>query len=85
MGAPAAIGNEPLGVPKCYTITIRKAGTDPVMSHESHHHHHHPQGEAHPPAAIAPSILRLSAAQRLGMALALIAVIWAAVFWAMRP
>lgn len=55
------------------------------MSHESHHHHHHPQGEAHPPAAVAPSILRLSAGQRLGMALALIAVIWAAVFWAMRP
>ena len=50
------------------------------MSHE--HHHHHPQGQAHPPVAIAPSILRLSVVERLGIAFWLIAVIWAAVFWA---
>ena len=55
------------------------------MTHNhDHHHHHHPQGQAHPPAAVAASILRLSVMERLGIALVLIAVIWAAVFWAMQ-
>jgi hypothetical protein len=49
-----------------------------------HHHHHHPQGHAHPPAAIGPSILRLSVVQRLAFAAALTALVWAAVIWAMR-
>ena len=31
-----------------------------------------------------PSILRLSALQRLGVAARLIALLWAAAFWAMR-
>jgi hypothetical protein len=52
------------------------------MSHQ--HHHHHPHGHAHPPAVVAASILRLSVMQRLCIALAGIALIWAAVFWAMR-
>jgi hypothetical protein len=47
----------------------------------SAHHHHHP-GHIHPPAAAAPSLLRLSAIQRLGIAAALIALIWLAVYWA---
>ncbi len=47
------------------------------------HHHQHPQGQAHPSAAIAPSILRLSAAGRLAAAAILIALIWAAMLWAM--
>ena len=51
---------------------------------EQHTHHHHPQGHAHPPAAIGPSILRMSAAQRLCFAAVLIALVWTAVFWAMR-
>ena len=38
----------------------------------------------HPPAAVHPSILRLSVLQRLGFAAGLIALIWAAAFWAMR-
>jgi hypothetical protein len=46
------------------------------------HHHHHP-GEAHPPVTIAPSILRLSAVERLLGAAAVIVVLWAAVYWAM--
>jgi hypothetical protein len=46
------------------------------------HHHHHP-GQAHPPATISPSILRLSAAERLSAAAVLIALIWGAVIWAM--
>jgi hypothetical protein len=45
-------------------------------------HHHHP-GEGHPPASIALSILRLSALHRLAAAGVVIAVMWAAVIWAM--
>jgi hypothetical protein len=40
--------------------------------------HQHPH-----PVVISPSILRMSAWQRLAMAAAMIVVIWAAVFWAM--
>jgi hypothetical protein len=49
----------------------------------SDHHHHHP-GHVHPPASVHPSILRLSVLQRLGFAAGLIALVWAAAFWAMR-
>jgi len=49
-----------------------------------HHHHHHPHGQAHPPAAIGASILRLSVAERLVMAALLTALVWAAVIWVMR-
>ena len=42
----------------------------------------HP-GEGHPPASISPSILRLSAIERLAAAGVVIVLIWAAVFWAM--
>jgi hypothetical protein len=59
-----------------------KRGPMPTHVHEHHHHHHHP-GEGHPPASISPSILRLSAVERLAAAGVVIAVIWAAVFWAM--
>jgi hypothetical protein len=46
------------------------------------HHHHHP-GHAHPPASVAPSILRLSAWQRLGAAFVVAAALWGVVIWAM--
>jgi hypothetical protein len=49
-----------------------------------HHHHHHPHGQAHPPAPIGPSILRLSVVERVLIAAARIALVWAAVIWAMR-
>ena len=46
----------------------------------SHHH-----GEApHPSPVLSPSLLRLSAAQRLAFAGALIALIWVAALWAMH-
>ena len=45
-------------------------------------HHQHRPDHVHPPVAVAPSILRLSAWQRLAVAGVLIALIWAAVFWA---
>ena len=53
--------------------------------HHGHddHHHHHP-GNAHPPAALRASILRLSATQRLGVAVGVMAVLWLAALWAMR-
>jgi len=57
--------------------------SDHRHNHHGHHHHHHP-GHAHPPAGVAPSILRLSVLQRLGFAAGLIALLWAAAFWAMR-
>jgi hypothetical protein len=44
----------------------------------------HSHGDApHEPATISPSILRLSAWQRLAAAAVLIAVLWGAVRWAM--
>jgi hypothetical protein len=49
----------------------------------AHRHHHHP-GHIHPPAKVHPSILRLSAAWRLAVAGAVIAVLWLAAFWVMR-
>ena len=58
-----------------------------MTDHDHHghgHHHHHHAGHAHPPAGVAPSILRLSAPQRLGFAAVLIALLWAAAFWAMQ-
>jgi hypothetical protein len=48
----------------------------------SHHHHH--GGAPHPSPVLSPSLLRLSAAQRLAGAGMLIVLIWAAFFWAIR-
>jgi hypothetical protein len=46
-------------------------------------HHHH--GVApHPSPAVSPSLLRLSAVQRLAISSALIVLIWTAFFWASR-
>jgi len=46
--------------------------------------HHHHAGAPHPSPKISPSLLRLSVPQRLALAGALIALIWAAVLWAVR-
>jgi hypothetical protein len=46
-------------------------------------HHHHHTGHTHPPATVAPSILRLSALERLAAVVVIVAVLWGAVFWAM--
>jgi hypothetical protein len=57
-------------------------------SHDHHGHVHvHPHGPASPhPAQVAPwSILRMTVAARLGAAFAVSAVLWAAVWLAMRP
>jgi hypothetical protein len=52
--------------------------------HSPHSHHHHHPGHVHPPAALQASVLRLSAAQRLAIAVAMIALLWTAAVWAMR-
>ena len=69
--------------PKCYIITERHPCPRQIHDHEHGHHHHHHPGEGHPPASISPSILRLSAVERLAAAGVLIVLIWAAVLWAM--
>jgi hypothetical protein len=51
--------------------------------HPPHPHHHHDPDHAHPSAEVAPSLLRLSAAERLAGAAVLIALLWGAVLWAM--
>jgi hypothetical protein len=45
------------------------------------HHHHHP-GSVHPAPVLSPSLLRLSATRRVGFAAVLIALLWAAAWWA---
>ena len=46
-------------------------------------HHHHHTGEAHPVARVAPSLLRMSALERLAVAAIAAAVLWIAVWWAL--
>ena len=55
-----------------------------AMTHPQppHPHHHHDPNHAHPSAEVAPSLLRLSAAERLAGAAVLIAILWGAVLWA---
>jgi hypothetical protein len=47
----------------------------------THHHHHHHPGHVHPSPRVAPSLLRLSALQRLGVTTVLLALLWGAVAW----
>jgi hypothetical protein len=53
------------------------------LSHHTARAHHHP-GHGHPPAPAGASLLRLSAWQRLSLAAGFSALIWLAVYWAMR-
>jgi hypothetical protein len=56
-----------------------------MSDHHHHHgHHHHNPEQRHPPATANPSILRMSALERLAFAAALIALLWGSAFWAMR-
>ena len=67
-----------------YNILLNRALPRIVMpTHVHPQHHHHPPGQGHPPAAVSPSILRMSIAERLAIAVALIALLWGAVVWAM--
>jgi hypothetical protein len=47
-------------------------------------HHHHHEDAPHPSAAVGPSFLRLSAPHRLAVAGIVIALMWAAFWWAVR-
>jgi hypothetical protein len=60
---------------KCNIITFR--------SERPMTHHSHPVGQRHEPAFVTPSILRLSAWQRLAGVAVIIAALWGAVHWAM--
>jgi hypothetical protein len=62
---------------KCYTIT--KAWITGGPKHLMAHHHHEPG--AHP-VTISPSILRLSAWERLAVVAVIVAALWGAVHWA---
>jgi hypothetical protein len=53
------------------------------MAHSHKHHHHHHVGSIHPPAAVLPSLLRGSLAQRLVIAASVTAPLWLCVLWAM--
>jgi hypothetical protein len=55
-----------------------------MTSHDHGHHHHRHPGHVHPPAGVAPSILTLSALQRLSVSAGLIVLLWLAAYWAMR-
>jgi hypothetical protein len=46
--------------------------------------HHHHNGATHPAPAITPSLLRLSAPQRIAVAAVLIVLIWALALWAIH-
>ncbi len=54
------------------------AGTGAAVTH-----HHHQPGHVHPSPQVAPSLLRLSAAQRLAAVAVVVALLWGAVIWAM--
>jgi hypothetical protein len=45
--------------------------------------HHHHADHAHPSPHVAPSLLRLSALQRLGLVAVLLTLLWGAVAWAL--
>jgi hypothetical protein len=45
--------------------------------------HHHHSGHVHPPVGVAPSFLRMSAAERLVFVAVALMLLWAAAFWAM--
>ena len=45
------------------------------------HHHHHP-GQTHPSPAVAPSLLRMSALERLALVAVIVVLLWGAVVWA---
>jgi hypothetical protein len=61
---------------KCNIITFQRSGT--AMTH-----HSHPVGHRHHPVSVSPSILRLSAWQRLAAVAIVIGALWVAVHWAM--
>ena len=44
-------------------------------------HHHHEPGHAHPVARVAPSLLRMSALERIGAATVVAGILWIAVWW----
>jgi hypothetical protein len=46
-------------------------------------HHDHQPGHAHPSSTLRPSLLRLSALERISASAAICAVLWLAMWWAL--
>jgi hypothetical protein len=53
------------------------------MTSDSHTHAHAPARAPSPPREAGFSLLRLSAARRLGLALVVVALLWGGVLWAL--
>ena len=64
----------------CYIITLSSFSQVRIGCTMTHHHHH--PGQAHPSPVVAPSLLRMSALERLALAAVVIALLWGAVMWA---
>jgi len=58
-------------------------GTGQVRDQAHGHHHHHAPEQGHPPATIAPSLLRMTVGARISIAAVLTARRWMVVVWAM--
>jgi hypothetical protein len=78
--------DEALDGHRCYIVTLAEKSTcaTSMPTRLPHLHHQHRAGQGHPPAVVSPSLLRMSVVQRLAIAAALIALLWAAVVWAMK-
>ncbi|MBS7545340.1 hypothetical protein [Ancylobacter oerskovii] len=59
-------------------MSVHHPSHDHSHPHHAHSHPSHPLGTRHPAAAVAPSLLRLSALARLMMVLPVVALLWAA-------
>ncbi len=56
-----------------------------MLLYYGHHmtHHHHDLHDGHPSPSAGVSLLRMSARERLVLALAVASAVWAAAWWAM--
>ena len=54
-----------------------------MPTHLPHHPQHRHSGTGHPPAPVGLSLLRMSLVERVGLSGIFIAILWAAVLWAM--
>jgi hypothetical protein len=76
MAAEADLGNVPPGVDTAILLYYNiRSESGNLMSNQPHRHAH--------PVHMSPSLLRMSAPERLVLAGVVILVIWAAVFWTM--
>ena len=77
--------DRPLNFRMTSTVAMAPPSTPPdgYTIQKSMTHHHHEAGHGHPARAVSPSVLRMSAAARLVAAVAIVGVLWVAVWWVM--